>query len=156
MSKRLFVGARVSTQTANALAACAEHCLAQVPAERSRAHLEVDQEERRLARAELPQDARRAAQRLAERGLAELAALADAHQQHALGGDARQVAQQQRGAGFARQVAQRSLERALRHLVDAPRRRAQLAVLVDAEHDAAFRRLGCKRLYAKFHSESIA
>ena len=75
----------------------------------------------------------------------------------ALGGDVGQPTQQQRRAGLAGKIGQRCAQRAARALVDAPRRRRQLLLGINAQHDAArLRRLGRERLYAKFHSESIA
>ena len=100
-----------------------EHRLAQVPAERTAAHFHVDEEEGRVLRAELAQRVRRAAQRVAIRALGELLARAETDEQHALGRDLRQRAQQERGAGFAGEVGERLAQRAFRALVDAPRRR---------------------------------
>ena len=98
-----------------------------------------------------------AAHRFAVGVFGELVALAHADEQHALGRDARELAQQQRRARLSRQVAERLLQRAARGLIDALRGRRELALGVHAKHHAAaFGALGRERLYAKFHSESIA
>ena len=98
-----------------------------------------------------------AAARTASRYAPSAGFLAQADQQHALGGDARQAAKQQRRAGPAGDVAQRFFQRAFRGLIDAARGRRELATLVNAEHHAAdLRRLGRQRLYAKFHGPKVS
>jgi len=102
-------------------------------------------------------DCWRAAHRVTELRRAEILARAERDEQHALGGDAGQAAQQQRRAGFFLEVVERLAQRAARGLVDAFCRRRELFAGVHTGHDAArLRRLGRERRYAKFHSESIA
>jgi hypothetical protein len=128
-----------------------------VPAERARADPGLDEAQHCVLRREFPERIGRRAHCVAELRFGKFPALSQADQQDALGGDARQAAQQQRRAGLARQVAERLAQRAARGLVDAPRRGRKLASGMNADDDAArFRGLGRERLYAKFHSESIA
>jgi hypothetical protein len=139
----------------------AEHRMAHVPGERLRRHFRLDEEQRRVLRAELAQRRCCAAHRVAELRRTEILARAERDEQHALGGDAGQAAQQQRRAGLCRKVCKRLAQRAARRLIDAPRGRRQLLALllvgVHADHDAArLRGLGRERRYAKFHRESIA
>jgi hypothetical protein len=135
----------------------AEHRVTQVPGHGPRAHLGVDEEHRRILGVQLLQGVGRAAQRIAIRVLGKFLALPQGNEQHALGRDARQAAQEQRRAGLRRQIAERLFQRAARGLIDALRRRGEVLIAVHAEHHAtAFCALGRESLYAKFHSESIA
>jgi hypothetical protein len=69
----------------------------------------------------------------------------------------RQAAQEKGRAGLAGNIGKRGTQRAARALVDAASGSGEFFFGVDAEDDAArLRRLGRERLYAKFHSESIA
>jgi len=135
----------------------AEHGVSQVPGERARADPGIHKMQRGVAGAQLLQRVRGGADCVAVMRFRQILALSQADQQHALGGDAGQGAQEQRRAGLARQVAERLAQRAMRRLVDALRRRREFLAGVNSGHDAAASRsLGRLRLYAKLHGESIA
>jgi len=130
-----------------------------VPADRLRADFGLDEKEHRVLDSELPERIGRAAHGVAISRFAEFLALAEANQEHALRGNARQFAQQQGRARLSRKILQRFADGALRDLIGAPRRRREFAtrvVLEYPEHGAAFYSLGSDRPYAKVHSESIA
>jgi hypothetical protein len=96
----------------------------------------------------------RRGERRAIRRLVEIALAAEAHQQHAVGGDLRHVVQQQRAAELALEVAapQHVAQVVARGDVDALRRGGELAALEHPNHHATRALLlGAAALYAKFH-----
>src|SRR6185436_15085174 len=135
--------------------------MANIPGGSPPPDLDLAERKYSLLRADVLQHVRCGAHGIAVRAFAELGLFAEADEQHALGLDPVDGAQQQRRAEPAGEVAQRedALQCAARCAIGRLSRARQLVCavrsLIDAEHQAAgLSRLGCAASYAKFHCES--
>jgi hypothetical protein len=131
-----------------------EHRVAHRPGQAAAGGGEVGDVERGVLRPEALERRRQRAQRVAAGGDAVFRALAEPHQQHALGGEPRHAPQQQRRARLLGEVAggQRAAQRARGRPVGGLRAARERLAGADREHHAAgLRLLGRDRPYAKLH-----